>query len=90
MVGLVCHSSFKAPALEANFTMNHLCGERLASAKSNYTCANSDTEFGRRVLMLAGSYARAPQRDGHHIPSEILPLVEEQNSNPDTFPCSDT
>ena len=57
-----------------------------------FTLANSDTEFGRRVLMLAGSSALAPyQWGGYNTPQEYsFPMVEEQNSNPDTFLCSGT
>ena len=71
-------------------TMNHLRVQRMASAKPNYTRANADTEFGRSVLTLAGSYDPAPQGGGHNIPPETPWLVEEPNSNPDAFPCSDT
>ena len=38
MVGQMCHYRFKAPAVEAIFTMNHLCGQHLASAKPLHLC----------------------------------------------------
>ena len=58
-----------------------------------FTLASADTEFGRRVLTLAGSSA-LPHFNGVdiiYVPQEYsFPLAEEQNSNPDAFLCSDT
>ena len=71
MVGRGCHSSFKAPALEAMFAINHICRANAWRLPSPYTWASSDIKFGSRVLMLAGSSAPAPhQGDGHRIPPE--------------------
>ena len=38
--------------------MYHLRGQRLASAKPLLPMQTLDTEFGRRALTLAGSYAQ--------------------------------
>ena len=49
---------------------------------------NSDAEFCRRVLMLAGSSTPAPHQWGGvpHTPETPIPPVEEWKFNPDPFP----
>ena len=62
MVGLVCHSSFKAIALEVIFAYESFGWLTLGISQVPASPSSSDTEFGRRVLALAGSSAHGMGR----------------------------
>ena len=75
MVGRMCHSSFKAAALEVIFDYEPFwLANTWHQPSPGFTLASSDPEFGRRVLTLAGSSA-LPHFNGVGIytPGILLP-----------------